>query len=134
MIQRIKEKENSIAIYVRVSTDEQAKNGFSIRDQRIKLEKVIMKSQIGGVHNTRYYIDEGYTGTNMDRPAFKRLISDIKKGKTNLVMAVDAERIGKENEYNGFGLSSSRHICVSSIFTKINQWIFILILEFFSIK
>lgn len=104
MLQRIKEKYNKIGLYIRVSTDDQAKNGFSLDAQKDLLEQVIINNNIGGVHNTSYYIDDGHTGTNVNRPEFKRLLNDIKKGKINLVMATDAERVGRENEFNSFWL------------------------------
>ncbi|WP_232505411.1 recombinase family protein [Erysipelothrix larvae] len=91
-----------MGVYVRVSADEQAKHGYSVRHQFDVLQNVITNSGIGGVHNVRFYVDDGESGTTMDRPNFQRLLSDIKKGNVNLVMATDSERIGRENEYNSF--------------------------------
>ena len=42
------------------------------------------------------YIDEGFSGTNFERPAFKRMISDIESGKINLVITKDLSRLGRD--------------------------------------
>ena len=42
-----------------------------------------------------YYIDDGYTGTNFNRPAFKRMIKDIEQKKINIVITKDLSRLGR---------------------------------------
>lgn len=42
------------------------------------------------------YIDDGYTGTNFDRPAFKRMIKDIENGKIDMVITKDLSRLGRD--------------------------------------
>ena len=47
------------------------------------------------------YIDDGYSGTNFDRPSFKRLLNDIELGRVNMVITKDMSRLGRD--YIGTG-------------------------------
>jgi len=72
------------AIYVRVSTEEQVQEGFSVRGQTEKLKSYALLKD-WEIYNI--YSDEGISGKNIvDRPAINRLIEDIKKGKVNNVL------------------------------------------------
>ncbi len=89
-----------IAIYVRVSTDEQAKNkegSITSQIQRLQM-KVEEKNRYedgkwGKVVDI--YKDEAYSGKNTDRPEFQRLISDIKKKRINTVMVTELSRLSR---------------------------------------
>jgi len=81
-----------IALYLRVSTEEQAKEGYSIASQRERLE-AFCKSQ--GWEICDYYIDDGYSGKNLDRPAAQRLINDAKEGKFRIVLAYRLDRLSR---------------------------------------
>ena len=48
------------------------------------------------------YIDDGYSGLNFDRPAFKRLIADIESGNINLVIIRDLSRFGRDYLQTGY--------------------------------
>ena len=84
---------NKIAIYCRVSSDEQAERG-TIENQRIFAEKYIDLHQLT-VHD--YYMDDGVTGTLpiQERPAGKRLLDDARDGKFNLVLFYKLDRLGR---------------------------------------
>lgn len=66
-----------------------------------------------------YYIDDGYSGLNFERPAFKRLINDIEKGLINLVITKDLSRLGRDYLQTGqyteqyFPLNNVRYIVVN---------------------
>lgn len=75
-----------VAIYIRVSTQEQAKEGYSIAAQR---DKLLAFSMARDWLVNDIYIDDGYTGTNLERPALKRLLSDIKNTDVILVYKLD---------------------------------------------
>lgn len=78
-------------IYVRVSTEEQAKEGFSIRAQEQKL-KDYARIKEWAIH--KIYIDEGISGKNIvDRPQINELINDIKKGYVKNVLIFKIDRL-----------------------------------------
>jgi len=79
------------AIYVRVSTEEQAKEGYSIRAQIEKLKSYI---KIMEWDFYKVYADEGISGKNITgRPAINELIQDIKTGKVNNVLVYKIDRL-----------------------------------------
>lgn len=75
-----------VAIYIRVSTQEQAKEGYSIPAQKDKLI-AFSKAKNWRIFDT--YIDDGYTGTNLDRPALKSLLENLKSIDIVLVYKLD---------------------------------------------
>jgi site-specific DNA recombinase len=84
------------AIYVRVSTDEQVKEGYSIRAQIDKLKNYI---QIKDWHFYKVYADEGISGKNItDRPAINELIADIKSGAVNNVLVYKIDRLTRSTK------------------------------------
>jgi len=79
------------AIYVRVSTEEQAKEGYSIRAQVEKLKNYI---EIKDWTYCKVYADEGISGKNItDRPAMNELIADIKAGRVHNVLVYKIDRL-----------------------------------------
>ena len=79
------------AIYVRVSTEEQATEGFSIHAQKDKLTKY---AEVNDYNIVDYYIDDGISGKNLqDRPEVTRLINDVKSGKINNVLVYKLDRL-----------------------------------------
>jgi len=79
------------AVYVRVSTDEQAKEGYSIRAQIDKLKNYVM---IKEWDLYKVYADEGISGKNItERPAINELIADIKAGRVNNVLVYKIDRL-----------------------------------------
>ena len=79
------------AIYVRVSTEEQAQEGFSIRAQQQKL-KDYARIKEWSIYNI--YIDEGISGKNLtERPAVKQMIKDIEKGLVKNVVVFKIDRL-----------------------------------------
>jgi site-specific DNA recombinase len=84
-----------IALYCRVSTDEQAEHGFSIENQKERLAAYCLSQ---GWDDFRYYIDDGYTGTNTDRPALQRLIRHINEGKIKTVLVYKLDRLGRKQK------------------------------------
>ena len=72
------------AIYCRLSLDDGSLGeSGSIQTQKMMLEKYCRDNNFT---IKEVYIDDGYSGLNFDRPAFKRLIADIESGKINLVI------------------------------------------------
>jgi site-specific DNA recombinase len=79
-----------VGIYVRVSTDEQAKEGFSVAAQLDKLKNYCSFEEM---NVTNEYVEEGWSGKNMERPQLKRLIRDIENKKINTVVVVKLDRL-----------------------------------------
>jgi len=92
-----KEKTNlSTGIYVRVSTEEQAQEGFSIRGQIEKLKTYALLKD-WDIYNI--YSDEGISGKNIvDRPAVNKLIEDIKNGHVNNVLVFKVDRLTRSTK------------------------------------
>ena len=79
------------AIYARVSTEEQATEGFSIHAQKDKLTKY---AESNDWIITDYYVDDGISGKNLtERPEVTRLLEDVKSGKINNVLVYKLDRL-----------------------------------------
>ena len=82
-----------VGIYVRLSKDdERAGESVSIENQKLIL---IKHAQEQGWNVVETYCDDGYSGTNFDRPGVIRLIDDAKDGKINLILVKDLSRFGR---------------------------------------
>ncbi|MEF7565044.1 recombinase family protein [Bacillus infantis] len=78
------------AIYVRVSTDEQAKHGYSIPAQIEKLEAYCISQ---GWEIKEKYIDEGYSAKDLNRPKFEEMMNQIKNGKIDVLLVYRLDRL-----------------------------------------
>ena len=70
----------------------------------IKNQRLLIDEHIQGLENIEiydYYLDDGYTGTNFDRPDFKRMMQDIRNGKINGVIFKDLSRLGRNHKETG---------------------------------
>jgi site-specific DNA recombinase len=80
----------SNAAYVRVSSEEQARNGYSIDSQKLHIENYC---KLNGMEEPIYYIDEGYSAKNTRRPKYLKLVNDIKDGKIQNVICWKLDRL-----------------------------------------
>lgn len=89
-----KEKEYRAALYCRLSSDDAylGESG-SIKTQRSLLTQYCKENNIP-VYDV--YTDDGFSGTNFERPAFKRMLDDLESHKANLVIVKDLSRFGRE--------------------------------------
>lgn len=79
------------AIYIRVSTEDQAKDGFSVNAQREKLTKY---AEANDWEIYDYYVDDGISGKNLvDRPEVERMIEDIKQKRVNNILIYKLDRL-----------------------------------------
>lgn len=89
----------NVGIYIRLSQEDEDKahkresESESVLNQRSLLMNFLRDN---GFVLTDEYVDDGYSGTNFDRPAFKRLLEDIEKGKINCVITKDLSRLGRD--------------------------------------
>lgn len=83
-------------VYLRVSTEEQAKEGFSIAAQREKLTHYAFANDWDIVD---FYIDDGISGKNIkDRPDMVRLLQDVENGKVNNVLVYKIDRLTRSTK------------------------------------
>ncbi len=83
----------NVAIYTRVSTEDQAKEGFSLESQ---LERLRAYCIVREWNNIGEYIDDGYTGTNTKRPQYQRMFEDI--GKWDGILVIKMDRIHRNSK------------------------------------
>lgn len=79
--------------YYRLSKDdEKAGESLSIENQRLILQKYVAEQ---GWELVDEYIDDGYSGTNFDRPEVQRLLEDAKNGRIDIIIVKDLSRFGR---------------------------------------
>ena len=83
------------ALYVRVSTDAQFEEGYSLEAQEKKLKQWC---EVKEYTNYQVYQDGGWSGSNLDRPEMKRLISDIMNHKVNRVVVYKLDRLSRSQK------------------------------------
>lgn len=86
-----------VAIYIRLSKEDENKGinaSESVSNQKILLTNFVQKLGLD-FELVDTYIDDGYTGTNFNRPNFQRMIRDIELGKINTVIVKDLSRLGR---------------------------------------
>ena len=82
------------ALYIRLSKDDGDKEeSESVQNQR-KILNTYAKENKFKVYDE--YVDDGYTGTNFNRPGFKRMIEDVEKGKVNMIISKTLSRLGRD--------------------------------------
>ncbi|NBH74089.1 DUF4368 domain-containing protein [Clostridiaceae bacterium] len=93
-------EEKITALYERLSRDdESAGDSNSIVNQKKYLEGYAAQHSFS---NIVHYTDDGWSGGNFDRPAWKRLVADIEAGKVAVVLTKDMSRIGRDYLQTGF--------------------------------
>ena len=99
-VRRWFELSNKCAVYVRVSTDDQRDNGYSIDSQLRMIKEYCEKNDylIVDVYN-----DAGHSGKDLMRPEMQRLLKDIKTHKIEKIVAIKVDRLTRNN-YDGFWL------------------------------
>ena len=87
-------------IYIRVSTDDQRDNGYSIDSQLRMIKEYCEKNEYDIVD---VYNDVGHFGKDLMRPEMQRLLKDIKSKKIDKLVAIKVDRLTRNN-YDGFWL------------------------------
>ena len=98
MLEQIEKTIYKVAIYIRLSKED-VDRGYdeseSIKNQRTLLTKYV--ENLGWNYElVDIYIDQGFTGTNFNRPGFQRMIKDINLKKINMVITKDLSRLGRD--------------------------------------
>ena len=86
-------RETWTALYARLSLDDgNVGESMSIQSQKAILTR---KAEELGIYNYQFYVDDGYSGTNFNRPSFQQMIADIEAGKVTCVITKDLSRLGR---------------------------------------
>ena len=86
--------EKITALYCRLSRDDELSgDSNSIVNQKAILEKYAKEH---GYDRFRFYADDGYSGTNFNRPDFQRMLSDVDEGKVKTIIVKDMSRLGRD--------------------------------------
>ena len=95
-----KDKVGITALYCRLSRDDGGEgDSNSVANQKKLLSKYAKEHKFP---NTRYYVDDGYTGTNFNRPGFQQMLEDIDLGYISVVIVKDMSRLGRDYLQVGF--------------------------------
>ena len=85
------EERKVAGIYIRVSTEDQAREGFSLGEQK---EKLLQLCKFKEYEVFKVYEDAGISAKDMaHRPAFQEMLADMKKGKINYIVAYKLDRV-----------------------------------------
>ena len=111
------------ALYCRLSLED-GKDNESISNQKLLLKDYAEKN---GMFNCEFYVDDGFTGRNFNRPAFQRMISDIESGKIGCVITKDLSRLGRNYIESGsymevfFPKHNVRYIAITDNYDSLNK-------------
>ena len=88
-------------LYTRLSVDDGItdRESNSITSQK---QMLMQYAQYHGIEVVETYVDDGWSGTNFERPDFKRMIEDIESGKINTVITKDLSRLGRDYLQTGY--------------------------------
>ena len=113
------------ALYCRLSLEDGKDNeSMSISNQKLLLKDYAEKN---GMFNCEFYVDDGFTGRNFNRPAFRRMISDIEAGRISCVITKDLSRLGRNYIESGsymevfFPKHNVRYIAITDNYDSLNK-------------
>ena len=93
-------EEQWTACYCRLSCDDDLDgDSNSIRNQKMLLQKYADENHL---RNVRFYVDDGFSGSNFERPDFKRMMSDVEDGKISTIIVKDMSRFGRDHILVGY--------------------------------
>ena len=112
-------------LYCRLSKDD----GNSVESMSIWSQKVMLKqyAESNSIAIYDYYVDDGFSGTNFERPSFKKVITDIENGKINCVITKDLSRLGRNYLQSGayiemyFPQKNIRYIAITDGIDTLNS-------------
>ncbi|MFU0825961.1 MAG: Recombinase [Lachnoclostridium sp.] len=121
----VKNNDKITALYCRLSRDDELQgDSNSIKNQKTILQKY---ADNNGFTNTEFFVDDGYSGTNFDRPDWQRLISQVEEGRIGTVIVKDMSRLGRDYLKVGyytevlFPASDIRFIAINNNVDSANQ-------------
>ena len=109
--------------YCRVSTDKQANDGLSLDMQAARIKEYLEMKYHDKTYHLEIITDDGYSGSNLNRPGIQKMMNIIKKRKTDLIIAYDLARLTRSLKDTVFllDLLSSYNIQVKCLFDSVSQ-------------
>ena len=99
----MKQPQYNTALYMRLSRDDETfGDSVSIETQRTVLTQYVREHP--EFHVVSEFVDDGWSGTNFDRPQFKRMMEEIEAGNINCIISKDLSRFGREHIMMGYYL------------------------------
>ena len=103
MIRISNNKQIKVAKYIRLSREDgDDRESESVENQRLQVDRYIREHE--RLIDVGEYVDDGYTGTNFDRPGFKKMLEDIEDGKIDCIITKDLSRFGRDHIDTGYYL------------------------------
>ena len=93
-MRKLKQQVRITALYCRLSRDDEC-----IQTQKAMLERYAREQ---GFTNCQFFVDDGYSGTNYNRPDFQRLIGMVEEGKVAVIIVKDLSRLGRNYLQTGY--------------------------------
>lgn len=99
-MRRSKQQVRITALYCRLSRDDEySGDSVSIQTQKTMLERYAKEQ---GFTNCQFFVDDGYSGTNYNRPDFQRLLALVEEGKVGIIIVKDLSRLGRDYLQTGY--------------------------------
>src|SRR5574344_219895 len=118
-------KEKITALYCRLSRDDELQgDSNSIKNQKAILQKY---AEDNGFKNLHFFVDDGFSGTNFDRPDFQKMIAEMDEGNVATIIVKDMSRLGRDYLKVGFYTEVAfpeadvRFIAINSGVDSVNQ-------------
>lgn len=94
--------EYTIALYMRLSLEDEKTDSLSIPNQRLILREKAMSLPEWRNAEILEFVDNGHTGTNFERPAVQQLLNLVRDGKINCIIVKDFSRFGRNSIETGY--------------------------------
>lgn len=91
-----------IALYIRLSMEDRKSQSMSIENQRNALHHFVEGMEQDRNIETLEYVDNGFSGTNFERPAVQALLNDVQEGKIDCIIVKDFSRFGRSSVETGY--------------------------------
>lgn len=99
-MRKLKQQVRITALYCRLSRDDEySGDSMSIQTQKAMLKRYAKEQ---GFTNCQFFVDDGYSGTNYNRPDFQRLIGLVEEGKVAVIIVKDLSRLGRNYLQTGY--------------------------------
>ena len=99
-MRKLKQQVRITALYCRLSRDDEySGDSVSIQTQKAMLERYAKEQ---GFTNCQFFVDDGYSGTNYNRPDFQRLLALVEDGKVGIIIVKDLSRLGRDYLQTGY--------------------------------